>query len=299
MTVPLPPRRIATALVACAITIAFLPATASAQRRGHPVRGGGRGGAVVVSSPVFFGYGFYDPFWGPAWGPGWGYPGWYPPYGPQFAGRDDASARLHITPKQAEVYVDGYLAGQVDDFDGFFQRLDVPAGEHELTFYLDGYETLTHKVVFQSGKTLEISQDLRKLAAGESSGPRPQAAAPRPDAQGDPGPPAGPPPGTRGRRNGPWGPPMGPARGPDAGPGPGGAPAANFGTLAVRVQPGDATLLVDGEEWDAPEGPGAILIDLAEGPHDVEIRKDGMRPYRRTIDIRAGRTVPLNVSLSR
>lgn len=281
------------AAVACAISLVVLPHEASAQRRGRPVH---RGGGAVVASPIFFGYGFYDPFWGP----GWGDPGWYPPYGPQFGGGADASARLHITPKQAEVYVDGYLAGQVDDFDGFLQRLEVPSGEHVLTFYLEGYETLTHKVVFQSGKTLEISQDLRKLAAGESSGPRPRAVEPPPDAQGQPaGPPNGPPPGMRGRRNGPWGPPTGPARGPDAGSGPGGPPAANFGTLAVRVQPGDATLLVDGEEWDAPEGPGAILIDLAEGPHEVEIRKDGMRPYRRTIEIRAGRTVPLNVSLSR
>jgi len=77
------------------------------------------------------------------------------------------------------------------------------------------------------------------------------------------------------------------------------APEGPFGTLAVRVQPQDATLLVDGEEWSAPEGDGPILIELPEGRHEVEVRKDGLATYHRTVEVRAGRTVSLNVSLSR
>ena len=265
------------AAVLCAITLALWPAEASAQRRGPR----GRGRTTVIATPVYFGAGFHDPFWGP----GWGYPGWYPPFGPQYAGRQGASARLQVTPRAAEVYVDGYLAGIVDDFDGFFQRLDVPPGEHELTFYLEGYETVTQKVLFQPGNTLEITHDLRPLAAGELSGPRPQASAlPEPaDPQEQPAP---------GR--GPWRP-----RGVPRPPYVQAPQSAEFGTLAVRVQPADATLLVDGDEWSAPEGEGAILIELAEGPHEVEVRKDGMRSYRRMVEIQAGRTTPLNVSLSR
>ncbi len=45
--------------------------------------------------------------------------------------------------------MDGYLAGSVDDFDGVFQRLNVAPGEHELTIYLDGFQTITQKVYFQ------------------------------------------------------------------------------------------------------------------------------------------------------
>lgn len=268
----------------CATVMTFWPGEASAQRRGRVVRGGGR---VAVGSPLFFGYGFYDPFlwgwgWGPGWGPGWGFPGMFPPFGGAWGGMMGGSARLQITPKQAEVYVDGYLAGSVDDFDGFFQRLDVAPGEHELTIYLEGYETITQKVLFQPGQTLDIRQRMTPLAPGASSGPRPTAATP----PAQPADPSGP----------------GPERGPrDPQPPFGDAPASqsDFGTLSVRVQPADATLLVDGEEWAAPEGDGPILIDLPEGTHEIEVRKDGLPAYRRTVQIRAGRTLPLNVSLSR
>jgi hypothetical protein len=251
------------------------PSPAHAQRRGRP---GGR--AVVVAAPVAFGYGFYDPFWawGPGWGPGWGYPGWFGPYGPSLAGRF-GSARIQVTPRAAEVYVDGYLAGTVDDFDGVFQRLNVLPGEHELTIYLEGYQTLTQKVLFRPGATVNLRDALQPNASGEVTGPRPVASAPPAAATQGPGRP-GPDP-------------------QDAWPGPGGAPQADFGTLSVRVQPADATLLVDGEEWSAPEGDGPIRIDLPDGPHELEVRRDGLSTYRRTVQVRAGRTVTVNVSLTR
>lgn len=266
-----------------AAVLTLWPADALAQRRGH--RAVVRGGAVVASPRVYLGVGVYDPFW---WGPGWGWGpawgmGWFPPFGPAFIGPNAGSARLRVTPKQAEVYVDGYLAGIVDDFDGLFQRLDVAPGEHEVTLYLAGYETITERVLFRPGATFDIRHQMRPLAPGESSGPRPTAAAPPPQATQGPG---GPPP-----RTGPRGPghPY-----PDVPP-----PGGDFGTLAIRVQPANAEILIDGDAWEAPEGDGPILIDLAEGPHDVEVRVEGRPPYRRTVQVRAGRTTPLNVSVSR
>lgn len=268
----------------CAAVLTAWPTAAAAQRRGRvAVRGG-----VVVAPRVVLGYGYYDPFWwggwGSAWGPGWG-PAWGPGwYGPGYFGNGAGSARLRVTPKQAEVYVDGYLAGIVDDFDGVFQRLDVPPGEHELTLYLDGYETITEQLLFRPGSTIDIRHQMRALAPGESNGPRPEAARPSPSA-GASNPAMGPG-GPRGRR----------APGPDMPPP---VSQAGFGTLAVRVQPATATLFVDGEEWHAPEGGGPILIDLPEGPHEIEVRAEGRPPYHRTVEVRAGRTVPVNVSVSR
>ena len=261
---------ILSAVLFAAVTF-FWPAEAHAQRRGRP--GGGR--AVVVAAPVAFGYGFYDPFWswGPGWGPGWGYPGWFPPYGPAFAG-NVGSARLQITPRQAEVYVDGYLAGTVNDFDGVFQRLAVAPGEHELTIYLEGYQTLTQKLLFRPGATLQIRHQLQPNAAGEVTGPRPVVTTPPPASPQGPGAPGG------------WPPQTAP-------------PQDAFGTLSIRVQPADATLFVDGEEWSAPEGDGPILIELPDGNHEVEVRREGLASYRRVVHVRAGRTVTLNVSLSR
>ena len=63
----------------------------------------------------------------------------FPPYGMAVI---DASVQFDVTPRQAEVFVDGYYAGIVDDFDGMFQRLRVEPGQHEITLYLDGYRTV-------------------------------------------------------------------------------------------------------------------------------------------------------------
>jgi hypothetical protein len=70
-------------------------------------------GGYYYANPYFFaGYGYPYP-----WAP-------YPPYG--YYGFDpDASLRIEVTPRDAEVYVDGYYAGTVDDFDGTFQRLHI------------------------------------------------------------------------------------------------------------------------------------------------------------------------------
>jgi PEGA domain-containing protein len=265
---PLPhPSRLSFATVLCAAVLALSPAAARAQHHGH---------FHVVAAPVYFGYGYgfgygyYNPFW---WGYGGFYPyGWYAPYyRPTNFELGLGSARLQMKPRDAEVYVDGYIAGLVDDFDGMFQRLDVPAGQHEVVVYRDGYRTFTEKVLFRPGGTVNIKSDLQPLAPGESSGPRPEA----PETRQRPAPRAGEPAGDEPRE------------------------PTEFGSLAVRIQPADATLLVDGEEWTASEGTAPIVLELREGSHAIEIRKEGFATFRRTVRIRAGETLPLNVSLSR
>ena len=56
------------------------------------------------------------------------------------------SVRVLVDPAEARVYVDGYYAGTVDDFDGLFQRLNVSPGRHEITLKLEGYKTHRMKV---------------------------------------------------------------------------------------------------------------------------------------------------------
>jgi hypothetical protein len=220
-------------------------------------------------SPYYAGYyfGFYSPFF---WGP-------YPPYPYPYYGYwpydNTGSARLQITPRAARVYVDGHFAGLVDDFDGTFQRLNVEAGEHEVQVYLDGYRPFTVKVLFLRGKTLKISHTLEALAPGETAPPPPKPA----DVE-RPAPSRGtsqrvepPPPGDR---------------------------AAQFGSLLLRVRPADATVVVDGEEWNAPAGEDQLVIELSEGPHRVEIRKAGFQTYATLVRVRRGETLRLNVSLT-
>ena len=73
---------------------------------------------------------------------------------------------------------------------------------------------------------------------------------------------------------------------------------AGFGTLSVRVNPPDAVILIDGEVWDRSPGDNRFSIELAEGVHQIEIRKEGYGSYARTIDVYRGRVSTLNVGLT-
>lgn len=267
------PKRLIQAFSIIALILVMLPASAYAQR-GRGGRGGG--GRTVVVTP------YYSPFYMPYYNPffwdfyGWGFPGQYPPdfYRRGFAG--DSAARIQVTPRQTEVYVDGYRAGLVDDFDGFAQRLRLPPGEHVIELYLDGHRPITENIMFQPGETYRLRYDMMPLPPGEAAPPRPlpRTTAPSPapvmyDAFGRPV-------------------PMVPA-----------APAVQgAGVLAIRVQPADATVIVDGEQWQG-SGTERLELQVTAGSHRIEVRKDGYVPFSTTIQTTPGQTTPVNVSLTK
>ena len=119
-----------------------------------------------------YGYGFYNGFYAPyygyagyGWGPyGYGYgPYPYPYYG--YSG-NWASARLEVKPRDAQVYVDGFLVGSVDQFDGVFQRLDLPTGEHEIVAYAKGYHSYRQRTLFRPGESYHFKGILEALPPG-------------------------------------------------------------------------------------------------------------------------------------
>jgi hypothetical protein len=71
-----------------------------------------------------------------------------------------------------------------------------------------------------------------------------------------------------------------------------------FGSLQLHVRPPDASVFVDGEPWTAPTGEDQFVIELSEGTHQIEVRKDGYQPYSTTVRVRRGETVKLNVGLT-
>jgi PEGA domain-containing protein len=103
-----------------------------------------------------YGYGAYYPY---AYG---GYPyanGGYPyAYG---GGYDLGSVRIKVEPRDAEVWVDGYFAGSVDDFDGTFQSLKLETGPYRIEIRKPGYETLSFDVRVQPGRTITFRGELR------------------------------------------------------------------------------------------------------------------------------------------
>jgi hypothetical protein len=61
--------------------------------------------------------------------------------------------QLDVEPRRALVYVDGVLAGTVDQFKGYFQHLETTAGFHVVTFITPDYDPLTVGVTVVPEKT--------------------------------------------------------------------------------------------------------------------------------------------------
>ena len=204
-----------------ALVLVAWPADADAQRR----RGSRRVIRPAVRTSVWYGpgFGFYNPYvYGPSpfgpWGP-------YAYYGARYEER--GSIRLQVKPEETEVYVDGYYAGVVDSYDGFFQRLHLPA---------------------------QPDADASRSPRPEPGGRR---AAPLPRAQ-----------------------------------------VSGFGTLLIRVQPDDAMILVDGEEWRSPDT-ARLELELGAGRHHIEVRHAGYEGYATDVEVRPGETTAVNISLPR
>lgn len=68
---------------------------------------------------------------------------------------------------------------------------------------------------------------------------------------------------------------------------------AVLGRVNLNVQPGDATVFIDGQE----RATGSVSLELSAAPHVVEVRKPGYRPFRREVTPRPGFPQSLTVRL--
>jgi len=224
----------------------------------------------------------YYPSWS-YWGGYYGYPALYYggfygapyPYARIYYGpldRAPVALRLEVRPVEAEVFVDGYLAGNVDEFDGFFQRLDVAPGNHEIVIRLEGYRTIREKLYFGPGASYKIRRVMEPLAEGETTEPRPE---PPPEPPSEPEPEL------------------------DSWPEPS-ISVSGFGVLKLRVRPMGAEILIDGEPWPSDpsgEASDALVIHVPAGEHRVEIRSAGHEPFVTDVSVEPGKTTTLNVKL--
>jgi hypothetical protein len=270
-------------------TGSYAPSTAE---RRHPRAGTGRGS----------GGGYYPGYPGyPGWGGGWYYPGyswgsWWPygsfgwyggyygyPWGwggggggavYHYVERESGSLRVLVDPSEARVYVDGYYAGTVDDFDGLFQRLNVGPGRHEIALKLEGYKTHRIKVYVTPETTTKLHYDMergqgetfedltRDARASESL--REREAEDRWSESED-----------RPARN----------------------EMAVSGRLRLSIRPDDASVYVDGAfRGSARE---ASELKLAPGRHRIEIVRPGYRTVEREVDVAPDDTTDVAVELDR
>jgi hypothetical protein len=139
-----------------------------------------RGRDRIYHYPSYWSYGrYYDPYgyggfhlgylayspWG--WTPafygnpyayggfgGYGAPGAY-------GGYLFGALKIKVKPRDAEVYVDGYFAGNVDDFDGVFQSLKLETGGYKVEIRKPGFETLTFDVHVQPDRTITYRGEMQ------------------------------------------------------------------------------------------------------------------------------------------
>ena len=110
-------------------------------------------------------YGLYD-----LGGPMYGYNSrpyrYAAPYGYGFSGysgRPYGGVRIDVPQRDAEVLVDGYFVGTVDDFDGRFQQANLEAGPHRIEIRGDGLEPIAFDVNVQPGRTITYRSSMRPL----------------------------------------------------------------------------------------------------------------------------------------
>ena len=107
--------------------------------------------------PYGYGYGGYPAY---AYGgyPAYGYGGPYPGYGAHLSG----GVRLAVAERDAEVYVDGYYAGVVNDFDGAMQRVELEPGPHHIEIRANDVEPASFDVNVEPGRTITYRASLRR-----------------------------------------------------------------------------------------------------------------------------------------
>jgi len=138
--------------------------------------GFGWGAGYYGYSPWYYGatcwswgrYGpWYDPYgycWDPTWSIGaYGYG--YSEGSGAHAGRPAntmGSIRLKASPDTAKVYIDGALAGTVNEFNGLSNHLEIEGGRRSIKLVAEGYQDYVTEVMVKVGKTQTVRASMKK-----------------------------------------------------------------------------------------------------------------------------------------
>jgi hypothetical protein len=262
--------------------------------------------------PYYYGYGpywyGYSPYYYGGFGYGYGYGG-YDGYGePGYSSgysQESGAIRTFVEPSKTKIYVDGRYAGTADDFDGMMQRLYVSPGAHEIMLGLEGYKTHRVKVYVAPGATLKLHFDMVK-GSGEDAqidtlgnpddeqwGKRDRRYDNEKEEDGSAD--------DEVRREEPRSPEPDDAAEPrhtrDRDPQAGLSWGNELGRVRLDIQPGDASVYVDGRFRGPANGLRSLRLD--PGKHHLEVVRPGFRTEERDVDVRDGEDTTLELELSR
>ena len=119
---------------------------------------GGYGAGWYYPWGLGWGWSLYDPYYASYYGYGYGYG-----YGTAYVEYNIGSVRVQMAPRSAQVYVDGYYVGIVDEFDGAFQRLKLPEGPHRIEVRAEGFRSQTFDVRVLVDHTITLRGELRPI----------------------------------------------------------------------------------------------------------------------------------------
>lgn len=226
----------------------------------HAGRPGAPGWAAIpYGYPGFAAGVWYD--WPYGYSP-YGYP-WPAPYPFPMSDVLAGSVRVDVSPKNADVYVDGFYAGIVSDFNGIFHHLTMTAGPHVIEMRKTGLEPLAVEIYVQPNHTITYRAAMQSVQAG-SAADETESGLDTPAAVGT-------------------------------------TPAAVPGDLYFDVTPKDARVYIDGYyvgtvgDWDGRRQ----RLTLASGAHHVELQAADYEPVQFDITIESRQTTTYRTAMTR
>lgn len=260
----------------------------------------------------YFGLGFYYGYpyaWGyPYYGYGYGYP-YYA--GPGYYGYPVGSVRTEIKPQSAQIFVDGGYVGKADDYDGWWQRLDLEPGPHRVVFRAPGFQPYLVDIRVAPGQDVHLKY---QMVAGNDAIDQKDMVLPRSEYQNRgynrpynrPYPPdqrdqqyQRRPPDNQGQYQ-----PM-----PDENQPPEDNDQGYYGDnqyqdrdqrpLILHVEPSDATIYVDGKYYGTANdnGRSEIQVLLPPGNHRIEVVRPGYESFSQDIMVSKDQDNHVNVIL--
>jgi hypothetical protein len=213
--------------------------------------------------PYYF-YGPYGYFYAPHLGVGYGVGGGGGGGGGAAYGDGLGALDLNVKPKDAMVYVDGDAIGPVDRYDGYPSYLWLEPGTYNLSFYLEGYQTLTLQHTVLSEVVISVKERLQ-----------PGVATPPPAALAD-----------------------APPELPDSGEAPE-VPQATVGRLLLTIRPPDAAVYLDGHFLGTAGELAQLSAGLVVEPgrHVLELVRPGYQTEEVPVTVPADEQIEVDLEL--
>ena len=237
----------------------------------------------------FYWYGSYYPFYY-GYRPAYGGDGYRSHYN---SGGAVGALDLDVKPEEAEIYVNGRYAGIADNFDGFPAYLWLEEGNYEISFYKEGYETITRQFSVTPEAVIDVRDQMVSGQAVLPEAPPEAEPAQASDALG-------------GREDewrqrareyrnkadsqrAPMEPPSGGAY--DA--------RQEPGRLLLSIEPRDASVYLDGRFLGTAEDLARLHsgLILDPGRHELQVLRPGFTAESRTFEVDPGEELDLDVRL--